>query len=190
MTRETLNQSYFSWLYGLIRHKKRGYKKLCYELHQKKFFWSVHNDDNRCEDGLNLRDLFIDKNNLDETHLEVRYFLKGDCTVFELLVALAQRMNELMYDLEHQEDHTSKWFLEMLRNLKLTRFTDKMAEDERFDPVTEAFIDDTLETFMHRSYDFNGSGGLFPLKKRPRKDQSTVEIWYQLMSYMDENYGL
>lgn len=187
----TLRHDYFSWLYNQVR-EPRGpyYLKLCAQLHDKKFRWHVHNDDNRCEDGLNLRDQFIELKSLDETHIEVQSFLKGDCTVFELLVALALRMNELLYDLNDRKDHTSRWFLEMIGNLGLRDCTDDLTRDDRHSPVTEAEIDEVLEKFMSRTYDFYGRGGLFPLKRRPAKDQTGVEIWYQLMLYLDENYGL
>lgn len=190
MGRTTLSEEYFTWLYNLISKQKLSYRKLCRELHLKTFGWSVPNDDNRCEDGLNLRNLFIEECDLDESHLEVRYFLKGDCTVFEVLVSLAQRINELMYDLKNPEDHTARWFLEMVRNLGLGIYVDGYNLGKDFDPVTEAKIDEILVTLIERTYDFYGRGGLFPLKRRPPKDQTNVEIWYQLMNYLDENYGL
>lgn len=189
MGRETLKEEYFSWLYKQIGKQRRSYVKLCKELHEKKFRWTIHNDDNRCEDGLALRDIFAEENNLDETHLEVKYFFKADCSVFELLVALAKRIDDLMYDLEHQENHASRWFREMLENLRLSRFTDDTFRDTFLDPVSEASVNEILEVFMDRQYGFDGRGGLFPLKKRPPEDQSEVEIWYQLMRYLDENYG-
>jgi len=186
----TLREEYFSWLYSLVGNQKRTYKKLCTELHSTRFIWSVHNDDNRCEDGLNLRDEFYEKKKLDESFVEVAYWLREECTVLEVLVALSQRMNELMTDLNHREDHTSKWFFEMIRNLKLDQYTDSRMPDSVTDPVTEAKISEILSVMMDRTYDFYGSGGLFPLKRRPLKDQTDVEIWYQLMAYLDENYGL
>lgn len=186
----TLNEDYFSWLCNLIRDHRHGYTVLCRELYNKTFRWHIHNDDNRCQDGLNLRELFIEEAGIDENHLEVRYFLKGECTVLEVLVALSKRINELMYDLNHQEDHTSKWFQEMISNLKLDEFTDKLARGARFTEVTEMQIDTLLEICLDRTYDVYGRGGLFPLKKRHPKDMATVEIWYQLMAYLDENYGL
>jgi len=190
MGRTTLKDEYFSWLYTLIGDQRRTYKKLCKELNQKKFRWSIYNDDNRLEDGRKLRDTFIEEKNIDESHIEVRYFLKSEPTVFEVLVALAQRINDLMYDLNHQEDHTSKWFLEILTNLRISRFTDNFNPDKRFGPVTETEINEILEIWLDRTYDFHGSGGLFPLKRRPPRDQRDVEIWYQLMLYLDENYGM
>lgn len=189
MGRTTLREEYFSWLLGLVANRKPGYRKLCLFLHEKIFRWSVYNDDNRCEDGRKLRERFIAETHQDESHLEVRYFLKGDCSVLEVLIALAIRMNDLMFDLDHQEDHTSKWFMEMLHNLGIDRFTDTISPYDRLDPVSEAKVDDILEIFMDRMYESDGRGGLFPLRRRVHKDQTKVEIWYQLMSWLDENYG-
>lgn len=184
----TLSQDYFDWLYSQIKYKKTNYTMLCKELCEKKFRWSIHNDDNRCEDGLNLRNIFIDENQLDESHTEVKYFLKAECTLFEVLVALAQRMNDVMYDLEDQDNKSATWFHEMIKNLELDKFTDLHIYKERFDPLAEAEIDDRLDTFLSRTYDFYGNGSLFPLKKRPRKDMANTEIWYQMMAWLDENY--
>ena len=40
---------------------------------------------------------------------------------------------------------------------------------------------------VERRYKRSGEGGLFPLKNAA-KDQRKVEIWYQLSSYLLENY--
>jgi hypothetical protein len=180
---------YFKWLYNLVGNQGRSYLKLCKVLHDKDYRWFVPNDDNRCEDGLSLRDLFIEENRLDESHTEVRYFLKGTCTMFELLVALARRINLIMDEVNSTDDNTSKWFWELLHNLGLDKFPDNSSRDTRLDPVQEAEIDDILEKVLDRTYDFDGRGSLFPLKKRHPKDMAKVEIWYQMMLWLDENYG-
>lgn len=186
-----LKEEYFDWLCAQVGSNNRpGYRKLCDQLHKKHFRWRVLNDDNRCEDGLNLRDQFIDLLDLDSSHLEVRYFLKGECTVLEMLVALAKRIDEQMFDLKTRENRTEKWFREMITNLDLQDFTDGTTRDDTLDPVAEATVHEVLERFMERTYDFYGRGGLFPLKRRPPHDQTDVEIWYQLMLYLDENYGM
>jgi hypothetical protein len=184
-----LKEDYFLWLYGLIGKQHRTYFKLCRLLHQKKFTWTVHNDDNRYEDGLNLRRGFVETHDLDEAHLEVEYFLKGECTVFEMLIALAQRINDLMYDLNNHQDKTPKWFYDMLLNLGLSIYIDSYNLGLDFDNVTESKIEEKVSVFLSRQYDYYGQGGLFPLKRRPPSDQARQEIWYQLMLYLDENYG-
>lgn len=185
----TLKEEYFHWLYNQIK-PRRTYYKLCGFLHTRAFRWSVNNDDNRYQDGLDLRDRFLQQTGMDENHTEVKYFLKGDCTIFEFLVALSHRINELMYDLNSTEDKSGKWFLEMLTNLGLNVYLDNYELNSEFSSVTESKIDDIVEKLVSRNYDYHGFGGLFPLKMMPEKDQSKVEIWYQLMLYLDENYGL
>jgi hypothetical protein len=186
--RLTLKESYFLWLYNLIGDQRRSYKKLSGILHKKIFRWFIHNDDNRCEDGLTLRSLYIEENNLDESHLEVSYFLKGDCTIFELMVALSQRLNELTYDLDTHDNTTSKWFLEMLRNLRLARFSDDSSPYVEFDGVADAEINEILEVLIDRTYGCDGKGSLFPVTVT-KSDMSTTEIWYQMMAYLEEHYG-
>lgn len=191
MGRKPIRDEYFSWLYKKIDSKPRSYIKLCRVLHSKTFFWSVRNDDNRCDDGVALRDRFIEDQRLDESHLEVLYFLKDPCTVLEVLVALAERMNDLMYDLnDTQRNKAPKFFREMLINLRLDVFTDSQyISDSTLPPMAEVEIDEILNIFMERTYGVDGRGGLFPLKKRHREDQSRVEIYYQMMYWLDENYG-
>jgi len=187
---ETLKAQYFSWLYSLVSDRRPSYRLLCMEMHKKPFRWYIRNDDNRCDDGIHLREVFVEEFDLDEDHLEVQYFMKGECTILEVLVALAQRIDEQLFNLEDHKNRTSKWFKEMISNLGLDKFTDDYDRQECYSPVTEAEINETLEKLVSRQYDFYGRGGLFPLKRRPPQDQTEVEIWYQLMLYLDENYGL
>jgi len=191
MGKKPVKDDFFLWLYNIIRDKKRrqSYIQLCRLLYEKPFRWSVHNDDNRLEDGLTLRETFIQEEDLDEGHLEVLYFLNKPCSVFEVLIGVAQRLNDTMYDLRDHGDHTPRWFNELLVNLRLNEFIDKPDnKEEPLSPTDECAIEEIVETFLDRTYDFHGNGGLFPLKKRPLKDQQSVEIWYQMMAYLAENY--
>jgi hypothetical protein len=188
MKEKALTELYFSWLYDKVK-QDRTYVKLCKELHKIRFRWTVHNDDNRASDGVGLRDIFIDENNLDERHLSVQYLLKGEATVFEVMVALALRMNDLMYELNDRENHAGRWFREMLMNLKLAEHTDNSEPGTRFEEMTEQKIWQICDILMDRTYDYDGSGSLFPMKRKPPKDMRKVEIWYQLMLYLTENYG-
>lgn len=188
--RRTLREQYFTYLYGLVGGKNRTYTFLSMFLHAIPFRWSVPNDDNRCADGAELRQRFISEAHLDEDHLEVQGFLRGDCTVFELLVALALRMDDIMYELGDKNNHASRWFNEMLLNLKLAEFTDgRISYGDRFSEMDEQKIYSIVETFMDRTYGSDGVGSLFPSDKKTGKDLRTVEIWYQMMAYLDENYG-
>ena len=185
----TLREEYFSWLYRQVGNQRPTRMKLCRELHDIKFRWFIENDDNRFEDGLNLRREYIEQEGLDEDHLEVKGFLKGDCTFLEMMIGLAKRMNDLSYDFNPSKDLTSKWFVEMLENLRLDNLTDNASTSYTFYTDQIELIRSVTETVMDRTYDWYGRGGLFPLKRKPPQDQSKTEIWYQLMLYLGENYG-
>ena len=192
MGNQPVKDLFFAWLYDLISDKKarHGYIQLCRVLYEKRFRWSVPNDDNRLEDGLILRETFILEEDLDQDHLEVRYFLEQPCSVLEVLIGVAQRLNDTMYDLKDHANHTSRWFKELLDNLTLDKFIDNPeGNNEPLDPMADCEVEEILETFLGRTYDFHGNGGLFPLKKRPLKNQQLVEIWYQMMTYLAENYS-
>lgn len=190
--RTTLKHEYFSWLYNLIRHprSKAYYTKLCMVMHETNFRAYVPNDDNRAQDGLDLRQLFIEEGRLDESHLEVQYFLKGECTFFEMLVALSRRMNDLTYDLISDQDKAHVWFYKILANTGLDKFDDSSSRYPELGPVQEAEVCDTLCAILDRTYDKSGTGSLFPLKRRHPQDMRETEIWYQLMLWLDENNGL
>lgn len=189
-TRKTLREEYFDWLYDHIDNQSRSYRVLCRELHRVNFRWSVHNDDNRVADGLLLRERFIEKRGIDPAQMEVSYFLKGgECSVLEVLVGLSQRMDEIMCPVGEEVSRCGKWFQELIMNLRLAEFTDREAVSDRFEEMAEQKILAILDTWMDRTYDFYGVGGLFPLKRRPRQDQRTAELWYQMMYYLTENYG-
>lgn len=187
--RPTLREEYFKYLYDIVRPMPRTYKKLCLELHTKKYRWSVRNDDNRLEDGVNLRVTFMESGGLDESHLEVQALTKGECTVFEMMVALAQRMDYELSDLVVPANRTNKYFFEMIKNLGLEKYNDAFLYGEGIDYSSEADIEEIIENLLSRTYGYDGEGSLFPLKQRYPKDMAKTEVWYQMMLYINENYG-
>lgn len=136
------------------------------------FRWSIKNDDNRAEDGLQLRSIFMD-----EEGWNTNPYFEESCSVLEVLIALAIRIeNDIMWDGE--TDRTSKWFWEMYNNLG-------------FNKVDHSDYNFILNVFLDRKYDENGVGGLFPLTRSSRKqhkNQRKIEIWNQAQAYLMENY--
>lgn len=172
MKEQTTKQLYFDWLYKKVTPRKGSYRKLCDILYQKPFRWTVSNDDNRCSDGLELRSQFVEENGLDETHTEVKYFLMGGCNVFEMMVALAQRIDYQTVELYSSIPKTEKWFWCLIDNLLLKSFNDSIL----FDMASVGAINQILDRMLDRTYDYYGQGSLFPMKRRPQKDMRTVEI--------------
>jgi hypothetical protein len=180
---EKIQQDYFLWLcetVGITRSRPtHTYIELAWSLHKTIFYGFVPNDDNRAEDGKKLREKFSDFA-LDAKDCPC---LDGQCTVLEMLVALSQRM-EFILSKPGEHNHTGKYFWKMIDNLGIDKFTDDDPELERKIFNNSRIIDRWLE----RKFLPSGLGSIFPLKQ-PEEDQRNVEIWYQLMAWLDENYS-
>lgn len=175
---------YFLWLCKLVKAEDSNYLYLLNKLHSIEFYWTVDNDDNRAEDGKALRSKFISETGLEVyTDLDSQ-FLYRPCSVLEMLIALACRWeNDVMVDIKEDTD-ASKWFWIMIDNLGFFR---EEFDDKHFDDRKSKEILKRVYNLLDRKYNADGFGGLFPLRN-PLKDQTKVEIWYQINSYFNENY--
>jgi len=173
MTRKA-NDVYFGILCDLVGLKEpveqSGYFELMYQLYRTGFYSIVPNDDNRGLDGIRMRDKYG--------------FPAVDvgCSLLEMLVALSVRCDEdILYSPEHG-DRSKEWFWMMLTNIGLNKFRDRSFGDAwKYENVEKICL-----KLLNREYSYDGKGGLFPLKDA-RKDQTEVEIWYQLATYVLEH---
>ena len=180
---------YFEWLCDLV-HVDNGfgtYYKLAYLLFDTEFKPMVGRDDNRALDGIQLREEY------DEA-FESQYdvysdeFIESPCSMLELVIGLARRMEFELSGVEYEEDKTSTYFWELLENANLTTFDDDYFGSNDEGDVTEEIFD-ILDKINEREYSANGEGGFFPLKS-PKADQRDVELWYQMQAYIYERYGV
>lgn len=175
--RYRIREEYFDWLYELVckqRYSNRiSYKKLLTHLHNTVFRYSILKDQNRAEDGICLRYRFTDEY---YSIRDAEKYLKGPCSVLEMMVALAVRCEENIMDDPNIGDRTGQWFWEMIGNLGLGSMN-----DTRFDIV---YVDEVISKFLDRKYSPDGRGGLFTIKNCDC-DLRKVEIWYQLCWYLD-----
>lgn len=154
---------------------KRRHQILLEQLINTPYEWSVPNDDNRLEDGLNVRYEFLESHGLD-----ISEGADISCSVLEMLIALCRRL------VFQAEGTVEEWFWELMTNLDLEQFDDEYYEFE--DNATHE-VDDILQNFIQRRYAWNGQGGLFPLR-HSRRDQSKIEVWYQMADYLHENHTI
>lgn len=174
---------YFEWLCELVcvdgRYTDESYWTLAKELYDTEFYWSLDMDADRAADGVALRYRYLNDGGND------RY--EGECNVLEMLVALADRLDTIIDELDG-EDRTPILFWNMIDNLGLSNFSDHMFDDypERVHTFHRRIIR-KLEKWLDRDITYNGEGGLFPLQ-RPRSDQRNVDIWYQANAYLLEEY--
>lgn len=158
------------------------YSSLLELLHSISFYSIVANDENRIEDGLQLRNLFCEKEKL-RCNSASFFCPNEECSVLEMLIALSIRMATwLEATIDEKTEEECFWML--INNLGLSNYT-----DDYDGPVIsfEENVDDIIDDFLKRKYRKNGLGGLFPLKW-PKKDQRKIEIWYQMAEWVQENF--
>ena len=169
---EPLENLYFNWLsakvHTVIRRKPSvTYDTLFKTFHNTEFVWLLSGDDNRAEDGKELRREFLIMGDIPDNY-EWRTLLP--CSVFEMLIGFTRRA-------EFNSELSAKdWFWIMVDNLNLKEANDTSG----IDPME---IQEVLDYFLWRRYPADGDGGLFPLKN-PIRDQTQIEIWDQFCDYL------
>lgn len=178
--RNDIEYEYFEWLMDLsesLSPSQVSYRKLFEYLYSREFYSDVGNDDNRIEDGKNLRLRFAESND-SWTYRDIYLYLYNyPCSVLEMMVALAFRCEENIMGDYDIGDRTGVWFMTMLKSLHLNKMVDSS--------YNENHVAEIIDIFLNHEYEPNGDGGLFTLKNPPQ-DMRTAEIWYQLCWYLNE----
>jgi len=145
------------------------------QLYSREFVWLIANDDNRCADGKDLRELFVTELGFDKVDPN---WMDLGCSMLEMLIALAKRA---AYESDKSE---GDWFWIFMQNMGIRKFNDAYYKNAEKAALLE--IDDAIQRVVWRTYSPDGEGGLFPLR-HPSEDQRRVELWYQLSAYLLEN---
>lgn len=179
-----IRDQYFEWLFEHVKNGRNSYLKLSKLLDGIAFHWFLPNDGNREQDAIREREIFIDTIEHNFRFDEVELFYLEPVSVFEVMVALAKRIDYNL-DVLGEPPRYSKWYEELLYNLNIDAFNDKAWSDIRH---IEHHVQTVIDKLLYRKYDRYGNGSFFPLRNRPRKDMARTEIWYQMMAYLDEKY--
>jgi hypothetical protein len=175
---EPLDELYLKWLYEQVadpefEDRELTYWKVLNILFKKEFVSDIPNDENRIHDGLALRSEFLTNQDFGNEDLA---WVELGCSVLELMVGLARRIE---FDTDKGGAHY--WFWVLMENIGLSGYNDH----KRFTRRQLDRIDDILNSLIYRSYEYDGRGGFFPLRE-PRRDQTKVELWYQMSAYILE----
>ena len=174
-----LQNKYFRWLYKLVcgydEYNGLSYKKLLMFLFNTEFTYFVGLDCNRAQDGIDFRYRFGYKFDIDRDiiakHLDTR-----NCSVLEMMIAMAYKVEEQIMDDEDYGNRTGQWFWNMIVNLGLGKMSDMY-----FD---ESYVSFVIMRFLNREYEPDGRGGLFTIENSDY-DMRKIEIWVQFMRYLD-----
>lgn len=178
---EEIENVYFDWMYSIVtdkdyvKNKKLSYRKLLSTLHTREFYFILPMDENRALDGIDLRNRFAYECSKFEKN-DIMECLNGPCSVLEMMVALAVRMeDEIM-------GFGSQWFWLMIFNMGLNDMLDGAFDRKK--------VEHAINILLDREYQKDGTGGLF-IVKHHAEDLRNIEIWYQMQWYLGEiNIGM
>lgn len=161
---------YFVWLCSQVVNSRNAtpstsYWRLLRQLHHTEFVWTVIGDDNRAQDGIDLRQQFLNTSRYSASD----DFLQQPCSFLEMTIALANTIGFNIGEPMHE------WFWVMLNNISLAALNDAQ-------PYPEHRVAEVINSVIWRTYDRNGYGGMFPISK-VSADQRKVELWYQFCQY-------
>jgi hypothetical protein len=170
---EPIEDLYLNWLYAKVAYSDApsspsvSYHRLLQSLHAIEFVWVVSMDENRAQDGLELRNEFIKQAHIPDVPDD---WYNMPCSVLEMLIAFSRRAS---FETEYSSE---EWFWMFLSNIGL---------DEQHDSSIglTTLVNEVIDTVIWRTYDPDGHGGLFPLDDA-EEDQRRVEIWHQFCEYL------
>lgn len=191
-TIEHVQTLYFEWLVNWMgmddENMDASYRTLARMLHDMEFYWVNELDENRAKDGIRLRHIWFDSISAQADDMSIGRplfpldSLTGPCSVFEMLIALADRIEiDIMQD-DNMGCRTTHWFWSMLGNLGI------VCDDSRLGLSQSNSIIDAVTKMMDREYDRFGNGGLFILNHTDR-DMRDLDIWWQAQLWLAENYS-
>lgn len=178
-----LQKEYFEWLYHQVcsdnNYSKLSHRKLLKFLDSVDFIPILPMDDNRRIDGIDFRYQFGYERGY-SNHLIHELIDTRNCSVLEMMIALAFRVEEQITSNYIYGNRTGQWFWVMIMSLGLGQM-----DDSRFD---EQYCFQVIDNFMRRNFEPNGRGSLFVLE-HPLDDLRKVDIWTQFMWYLSETEG-
>ena len=130
---------YFDWLIDHIcdEHDIFNYENLLWHLFYRDFVWIRPLDKNCAIYGCRLRDDFVDECSSARRIMSLNNpFIGRECSILELIVSLAIRMEDMVMSNDVFGDRTGYWFWLMIDN------------------------------FLNRTYEKNGKGGLFVINDK------------------------
>lgn len=168
---DVIRNEYFLWLLNRIRIDDidlDDYMVLMAYLYEYDFFWVLELDANIAARGLDLRYEF-------DPYMDLGM---KNCSVLEMLVALAWYWeHDITYDFQIG-DRSGLWFWTMIENLGLLSYHNQIFDEEA--------VSGKLVYWLERRFEYDGTGSPFPLKN-PHRDQRNLIIWLQVNDFVMEN---
>lgn len=176
-----IHDEYFEWIYDRVMDTPE-YSHLLDHLNGILYLpvWRTGDehicqmDQNRIGDAISLRYDFAYENGYSAAVIN-SIFQADECTVLELMAALAIRCETDIMDDPDYGDRTHIWFGYMLKSLGLLDQT-----DDRYD---EDYVNVVIGNLLNRQYSRDGAGGLFYVPGS-EQDMRDLDLWYQMHAFL------
>lgn len=173
---------YFRYLCELVADgidSTRSYSFLLTYLFTVDFRYSIPMDSHRESDGIEMRYTYGRNAGMSDPQIAAELDIRP-CSVLEMMVALAVRIdNSMFYDFDIGLQ-PGRWFWKMIESMELLDM-----DDRNFDARV---VSAKVNMMLSRNYRRDGRGGLFWIPGT-EKDIRGMEIWYQANYYL-EPYSL
>lgn len=181
-----ISRTYYDWLLYKVCEddQKKIFSRLFTVLADTEFYSDIERDSNLLEHCMSMREDYKDEADFNGAEVDPEV---GPVTLLEIMILLCVKAEDIMQGFD--EVNCERWFVDMLNNSGLIRY-----QNSRYNDVDVRCI---ITDILRRKYEWNGRGGLFYIPiLSPKIDLRDVELWYQLMWYIDyctdekgENYG-
>lgn len=185
MERQSPRVRYFKYLYSIVNkgdYHTVPYIHLFQYMYDTPFTYTIENDQARFNDAMDFRNRFIAKYKYtgeDALNVGNPTGYVGVPSVLEVLIALCVRIENSIMKNDDLGDRTPEFFWNIMSNLGIAHLNDSLFDSS----VVEA----AMERLVNRTYEPDGVNGPFYLRE-PREDLRRVDLWYQCMWYLSENY--
>ena len=173
-----LEKLYFTWLIdGVIPSKEtqKNYSMVLEKLFDTEFISYDIFDDNLLENSISMRTTYYDFSKTAVKLIDIYGEIDRPPTVLEIMVYLAERIeNSIMYNSDFGS-RTELWFWLMMESLDIKKY-----KNSRYN---ESEVERKLNNFIERRYEKNGYGGLFTIYDL-KNDARKMNIWQQAMEFL------
>jgi len=175
---DELKERYLRWLEPQIRDERdnpdRSYWDLVNVMFATPFGWldSIPMDENRVGDGRDLRIEFGSTTRSGSISVDILEEW-GPISFLEVLIGLSRRLAFVA------GGQAPGWAWQLIRNIELDRMWDPLTRPKHRKAL------EVMDVVINRKYAPDGTGGFFPLAWND-DDQTKIELWYQLNSFVEE----
>lgn len=175
-TQRELEQNYYEWLKDLIPELKIAYGDLIQILYDTPFRAIFESDNDRMSDGMSLRNRYTQANRMSNA-LNLLLREAHPCSVLEVMLALALRIEEEYLGAYSDEHPVGQWFNYMLHSLGIAHMIDPFFETE--------IASEVIDKFLNHNYRPDGFGSLFWIINT-KEDMRQLDLWHQAMLWINE----